>query len=148
MRNSLKYALKLVFLKCIFEFMINTAPPASNSVYGREKLFWYDKINYSNHMCHCGGAIVKEFLARADKPLAMDWIIFLSLSNQILEAWLWLARIENKDDVMKPINSHSRRRTNSKSQHCIQFYARLDRLIVYSMLSRHENFNLLFSVLF
>ena len=23
--------------------MINTAPPASNSVYGREKLFWYDK---------------------------------------------------------------------------------------------------------
>ena len=26
--------------------MINTAPPASNSVYGREKLFWYDKINF------------------------------------------------------------------------------------------------------
>ena len=23
--------------------MINTAPPASNSVYDREKLFWYDK---------------------------------------------------------------------------------------------------------
>ena len=77
----------------------------------------------------------------------MDWIIFLSLSNQILEAWL-LARIENKDDVMKPINSYSRRRANSKSQHCIQFYARLDRLIVYSMPSRHENFNLIFSVLF
>ena len=34
--------------------MINTAPPASNSVYGREKLFWYDKINLSNHVCHCG----------------------------------------------------------------------------------------------
>ena len=47
--------------------MINTAPPASNSVYGREKLFWYDKINFSNHVCHCG-AVVKEFLARADKP--------------------------------------------------------------------------------
>ena len=58
---------KLVFLKCIFECMINTALPASNSVYGREKLFRYDKINVSNHVCHCG-AVVKEFLARADKP--------------------------------------------------------------------------------
>ena len=47
--------------------MINTALPASNSVYGREKLFWYDKINFSNHVCHCG-AVVKELLARADKP--------------------------------------------------------------------------------
>ena len=37
------------------------------SVYGREKLFWYDKINFSNHVCHCD-AVVKEFLARADKP--------------------------------------------------------------------------------
>ena len=35
----MKYALKLIFLKCIFELIINTAPPASNSVYGREKLF-------------------------------------------------------------------------------------------------------------
>ena len=26
--------------------MINTAPPDSNSVYGREKLFWYDKISF------------------------------------------------------------------------------------------------------
>ena len=47
--------------------MINTAPPASNSVYSREKLFWYDKINVSNHMCH-RGAVVKELLKRADKP--------------------------------------------------------------------------------
>ena len=36
---ALKYALKLVFLKCVFEFMINTALPAENSVFGREKLF-------------------------------------------------------------------------------------------------------------
>ena len=36
---ALKYALKLIFLKRLFEFMINTAPPASNSVYGSEKLF-------------------------------------------------------------------------------------------------------------
>ena len=40
---------------------------ASNSDYGREKLFSYDKINVSNHVCHCG-AEVKELLARADKP--------------------------------------------------------------------------------
>ena len=63
----MKYELKLIFLKCIFEFMMNTAPPASNSVYGREKLFWYDKINFSYHAGHCG-AVVKELLARADKP--------------------------------------------------------------------------------
>ena len=47
--------------------MINTAPPASDSVYGREKLFWYDKIRFSNHVGHCG-AVVKEFLERAEKP--------------------------------------------------------------------------------
>ena len=63
----MKYALKLIFLKCIFEFMINTAPTASNSVYGREKLFWYDKINFSYYACHCG-TVVKELLACADKP--------------------------------------------------------------------------------
>ena len=34
MRNiALKYALKLIFLKFMFEFMINTDPPASNSVF-------------------------------------------------------------------------------------------------------------------
>ena len=32
----LKYSFKLFFLKCIFEFMINTAPQGSNSVNGRE----------------------------------------------------------------------------------------------------------------
>ena len=49
----MKYALKLIFPKCIFEFMINTAPPALNSVYGREKLFWYEKIIFSNHAVFC-----------------------------------------------------------------------------------------------
>ena len=62
---ALKHALNL--LKCIFEIMINTAPPASNIVYGREKLFWYDKLNVSNHVCHCG-TVVKGLLERADKP--------------------------------------------------------------------------------
>ena len=63
----MKYALKLIFLKRIFEFMINTAPLASNSVYGREELFGYDKINFSDHVCHCG-AVGKELHAPADKP--------------------------------------------------------------------------------
>ena len=47
--------------------MVNTAPPALNSVYGREKLFWYDKIKFSNRECRCG-AVVEELLERADKP--------------------------------------------------------------------------------
>ena len=46
--------------------MINTASPAWNSVYGREKLFGCDKINFSNHVCHCG-TVVKELLERADQ---------------------------------------------------------------------------------
>ena len=40
---ALKYALnKLIFLERVFEFMINTVPPTSNSVHGREKCFKYD----------------------------------------------------------------------------------------------------------
>ena len=39
LESLLKYAFKLIFLKCIFEFMINTAPTTSNSVHGREKCF-------------------------------------------------------------------------------------------------------------
>ena len=34
---ALKYSFKLIFLKCLFDFMINTSPQASNSVNGREK---------------------------------------------------------------------------------------------------------------
>ena len=58
MRNSFEKVLELIFVKCIFEFMINTAPPPSNSVYGREKLFWYDKITFWTHVFHCS-AVVK-----------------------------------------------------------------------------------------
>ena len=47
--------------------MINIASLASNSVYGREKLFWCEKINFSNRVCHCG-AVVKELLDPTDKP--------------------------------------------------------------------------------
>ena len=65
----MKYALKLIFLKCIFDFIINTntAPSASNSVYGREKLFLYDKINFSNHVCH-SGAVVNVQINRVRLP--------------------------------------------------------------------------------
>ena len=62
----MKYAFKLIVLKCIFEFMINTAPPTAKSVYGSEKLFSYGKINSSNHVCHCG-KVVKELLERVNK---------------------------------------------------------------------------------
>ena len=41
---ALKCAFKLIFHRCIFEFMINTAPPTSNSVHGREKCFKYNKF--------------------------------------------------------------------------------------------------------
>ena len=40
----LKYSFEVFFLKCIFEFMINTAPEGSNSVNGREKYF--NTINF------------------------------------------------------------------------------------------------------
>ena len=42
--------------------MINTASPASNNVHSREIWFWYNKINLSKHVQHCG-AMVKELLA-------------------------------------------------------------------------------------
>ena len=32
----------------------------------QRKLFWYDKINFSSHLCHYG-AVVMELFARADK---------------------------------------------------------------------------------
>jgi len=45
LESLLKYAFKLIFLKCIFEFIINTAPTTSNSVHSREKCFKYNN-NY------------------------------------------------------------------------------------------------------
>ena len=44
MRNSFEIRALANFLKCIFEFMINIAPPASNSVYGRENFFDLTKL--------------------------------------------------------------------------------------------------------
>ena len=67
MGKSFEISAKANFPQMYIWIMINTAPPASNRVYGREKLFWYDKIKFSNHVCHCG-AVVKELLERADKP--------------------------------------------------------------------------------
>ena len=80
------YALKLIFLKCIFKFMINTAPPASNSAYGKEKWFWGNswKLIFQNWLlCHCD-ALVKELLARADEPAGFDsrrrYFLFLCIA--------------------------------------------------------------------
>ena len=33
----------------------------------QRKIVWYDKINFSNHVCHCG-AVVREVFASGDKP--------------------------------------------------------------------------------
>ena len=78
---TLKYAFKLIFLKCIFKFMINTAtlvsapyihtplnprkfmintaPPTSNSVHGREKCFKYNNFSVS-FIQWLRGAVVKD----------------------------------------------------------------------------------------
>ena len=44
MQNGFEILVWAIFLKCIFEFMINTAPQGSNSVNGREKYF--NTINF------------------------------------------------------------------------------------------------------
>ena len=44
MQNGFEILVWAIFLKCIFEFMINTAPKGSNSVNGREKYF--NTINF------------------------------------------------------------------------------------------------------
>ena len=71
--------LKLIFLKRIFEFMINTAPPASNSVYGREKLFGYDKINFSDHVCHCGAEVRSYLLQQINRVRLLATLFSVSL---------------------------------------------------------------------
>ena len=67
---ALKYALKLILIKCIFEFLINIAPPASNSVYDREKWFFL----------YCG-AVGKELFPRAyeagSTPCDADFCYFV-----------------------------------------------------------------------
>ena len=47
LESLLEYAFKLIFLKCIFEFIIKTAPTASNSVHSREKCFKYNNNYFS-----------------------------------------------------------------------------------------------------
>lgn len=45
-KMTLKYPFKLIVVKCIFEFFINTAPQASNSSYGREKCLNCNNLRY------------------------------------------------------------------------------------------------------
>ena len=60
----LKDAFKLILLKCIFEFMINTALPDSNSVQGREKCFKYNTFTCQISQCQ-RGAVVWELTSHA-----------------------------------------------------------------------------------
>ena len=46
--------------------MVNTAPLPSNSVYGREKWFWYNKFTTSENEWQ-RGAVVWELPCRADE---------------------------------------------------------------------------------
>ena len=48
---------------------MNTAPPASNSVYGKEKLFWCDKINQFQIMC-----VTVVQLSRRCLHLQINWV--------------------------------------------------------------------------
>ena len=59
---ALKYTFKLTFHKCIFEFMINTAPPTSNSVHGREKCFKYNNCGVTIFQW-LRGAAVKDLIS-------------------------------------------------------------------------------------
>ena len=53
-RKALKYAIELIFPKCIFEFMMNAFPPASNSVCQKnltEKCLKYDnKLTFPDQL--------------------------------------------------------------------------------------------------
>ena len=48
--TALKFSFKLFFLKCIFEFMINTVPQGSNSLNGREKYFKGISLHFTPHI--------------------------------------------------------------------------------------------------
>ena len=67
----MKYALKLIFLKCIFEFMINVASPASKSVYqsmAEKNGFDITKLMFQNMCVWQCGTVVKESFTPADEP--------------------------------------------------------------------------------
>ena len=68
----LKDSFELFFLKCIFEFMINTAPQGSNSVNGREK--YYKIINFI--AIRCGGSWRKFWAAGSDPAMATSSFFF------------------------------------------------------------------------
>ena len=63
---ALKYSFQLIFLKSIFEFTINTAPQASNGVYGRETA-WSVIILLRRHLFSAmqRGPVVWGMLSRA-----------------------------------------------------------------------------------
>ena len=82
LESLLKYAFKLIFLKCIFEFMINTAPTTSNSVHGREKCFKCNNNYFS----------VTKMLSRIPNPrevILLNFLHFFLFSfDHFLSLWL------------------------------------------------------------
>ena len=72
MQNGFQILVWAIFLKCIFEFMINTAPQGSNSVNGREKYF--NNINFDEWSVQWShGPVVRAALFRWRK-LGCNWV--------------------------------------------------------------------------
>ena len=59
---------------CIWIHVRDSSTSVKQRLWQR-KLFWYDKIIFSNHVCHCG-AVVKVLLARADNPVRLPATLF------------------------------------------------------------------------
>ena len=70
----LKYSFKLIFLKVIFECVINTALQASNSVYGREKCSKCNNFTGSIIQWE-SGLVVWVFLWTFFLCLVLDFVI-------------------------------------------------------------------------
>ena len=55
----------------------------------QRQLHWYDKFNFSHHVCHCG-AVVKELLARADNRVRLPATLFsVSLYRSFFFVPVW-----------------------------------------------------------
>ena len=98
----LKYSFKLFFLKCIFEFMIITAPQRSNSVNGREKYF--KSVNFKSiKPCSCRMAQRYEASLSALEEVEVQvqiragllsfFFVFVYVFSFIVFFFLWLVSV-------------------------------------------------------
>ena len=65
----MKYSFQLIFLKRIFDFTINTAPQASNGVYGRENCLKCDNFTTSFIQCQRGPMVWEMHSRSGDRLL-------------------------------------------------------------------------------